>query len=387
MTDSLILTHLADEPAKYGGAVVPPIFMNSLHVFDSIESHGAIDIDRRDNFVYGRVSNPTTRILEDKVAALEHASRALCFASGMAAISCAVLSHCKAGNHLICLKNIYGCVKGLIDSILVPNFQMSVSYVSGDPAEIENSIRPETSLILLESPSSNVFRLCDLRAVSAIAKKHGIKTLIDNSYCTPLYQKPLDLGIDMVMHTATKYFSGHSDCLGGLLASNDAEWMERIYHVERQYIGSIIGPMEAWLIIRGMRTLEVRLERHFKTALAVAEYLEKHPRVRRVFYPALPSFPQYELMQRQQTGCGGLLSFELDGPPEAAEKAADRLRLFQKGVSWGGFESLAIMPFRNLSPEQAFWYGQDAVPGLVRLHAGLEGVDALLGDLEQALNL
>lgn len=385
--DNLILTHLADDPDKYYGAVVPPIFMNTLHVFDSVESHAAINIDERDDFVYGRVSNPTTRILEDKVAALEHAKRALCFASGMAAISCGILSHCVSGDHIICLKSIYGCVKGFIDECLVPRFQMSVTYVSGDLQEIESAIRPNTSLILLESPCSNLFHVCDLRKIAAIAKQHGIKTMIDNTYCTPIYQKPLDLGIDMVMHTATKYFGGHSDCMGGILASNDTKWMDRIFHVERQYIGSIIGPMEAWLIIRGLRTLDVRLERHSRSAMAVAKYLERHPRVKRVFYPALPSSPQYELMKTQQSGSCGLLSFTINGSLKEAETVANRLKLFSKGVSWGGFESLATMPYRTLLPEEAAWFGDGAEPGLIRLHVGLEGEEALLEDLENALKL
>lgn len=383
--DELILTHFADEPEKFLGSVVPPVFMNSIHVFDTIEDHAAVDIDRRDDFVYGRVSNPTTRILEDKVAALERAERALFFSSGMAAISCAILSHCKAGDHLICLKNIYSCVRGFIDQCLVPRFGMSVTYVSGDPDKIESAIRPETSLILLESPCSNLFFVCDLREIAKIAKKHGIRTMIDNTYCTPLFQKPLELGIDMVAHTATKYLGGHSDCMGGVLASNDREWMDRIFHVERQYIGSVIGPMEAWLIIRGMRTLRVRLEQHSRTAMAAARFLENHERVKRVFYPALPSSPQYELMKTQQSGSCGLLSFTLNGSCSDAQKVADRLKHFSKGVSWGGFESLVSMPYRTLSSEQAAWYGEGAEPGLIRLHLGLEGEQTLLDDLVQAL--
>ncbi len=382
--DLLALTHAGENPARYLHAVVPPVFLNSLHVYES-QGEYAGDVACDDHYVYGRVSNPTVEIAEAKVAELEHAARAAMFASGMAAATSAIMATCKAGSHIVCQKNCYGPVKAFINNLLVPNFGMTVTYVSAlDLAELEAAIRPETSLIILESPATFVFTVVDIAEIAKIAKKHGVRTYIDNSYCTPIFQKPLDLGVDIVMHTMSKYIGGHSDIIGGVLASKDEALMDLIARQTRELFGGIIGPMEAWLVIRGLRTLDVRVRQHERNAKEVASWLERNPRVRRVHYTGLASHPQAEIIRKQQTGSTGLLSFELDGTGADAVRLVDSLKLFGKGCSWGGFESLALAPLSKATEEELTFLGLPGGGSLVRIHCGLEGAENLIGDMEQA---
>lgn len=384
MDSRLAATHLGDNYEKYLGAVISPIFMNSLHVFPSTEEYLHFNGADREQYSYGRVANPTVRIVEDKIAALEHGEMTLCFASGMAAATTAVLSVCKSGSHVICVRSCYGPMRRFLDGYCVPTLNMSVTYVDGkEVAEFAAAIRPETDLIILESPSSIVFSLQDLEGVARLAKEHGIRTYIDNTYCTPLYQKPLELGIDLVMHTTSKYLGGHSDLIGGALVGSDRTFMQERVALMREFLGGIPGPMEAWLVMRGIRSLEVRLPVHEQTALAVGRFLEADPRVAKVYYPGLPSHPQYELAQKQQKGSCGLLSFELNASPDDTRRVVDAMKLFKIGVSWGGFESLVSMPCYNDTEEDARQLGCGR--GIVRIHCGLEGADNLIADLKQAL--
>lgn len=382
MTDEFICTRYAEDNALYQGAITPPIYMTSLHTFEKIEDH----LNYRPEsgrFVYGRVSNPTVEIVEKKIAALERGALAKCFGSGMAAISSAILSAVKADSHIICIQNVYGPTKTFIDSYL-PKFGISCTYVRGtNIAEFEQAIRPNTSLIYLESPSSVVFSLQDLKAVADLAKQHGIVTAIDNTYCTPIYQKPLTLGIDMSLHTLSKYMGGHADIIGGVLVCADEERGKRIASNERELLGGILGPMEAWLVLRGLRTLPVRLKQHVASAEKVAAFLEGHPAVEQVYFPGLDSHPQRELAKRQMGASTGLLSFTLKQDAEKTKAFVNRLKLFRIGVSWGGFESLAVMPLYNMNDEQLALMG--APKKLVRICIGLDGTDALIADLKQAL--
>jgi cystathionine gamma-lyase len=383
--DLLALTHGGENPARYLHAVVPPVFMNSLHVYETSAAFRGEDASD-EHYVYGRVSNPTVEIAEAKVAELEHAARAAMFASGMAAATSAIMATCQTGSHIVCQKNCYGPVKTFINNLLVPSFGMTVTYVSClDLAELEAAIRPETSLMILESPATLVFSVIDIAEITKIAKKHGVRTYIDNSYCTPIFQKPLDLGVDIVMHTMSKYIGGHSDIIGGVLASKDEALMEKITRQTRELFGGIIGPMEGWLVIRGLRTLDVRVRQHERNAMTVAAWLEKNPRVRCVHYTGLASHPQADIVKKQQTGSTGLLSFELDGTGEHAVKFVDSLRLFGKGVSWGGFESLALASLSKATDEDLAFLGLTPESrGMVRIHCGLEGAENLLEDMEQA---
>lgn len=382
-SSKLIATHYGEEYEHYYNAVVPPVFMNSLNVFESLDDY--YDFDRRDKhkYCYGRVQNPTVRILEDKIGALEHGVGALAYASGMAAATAAVLTVCRAGSHVICVRNAYGPLKSFLSGYAKEHMDITVTYVDGDcPEEFEENITERTDLIILESPSSVVFSLQDIRSVSELAKKVNAKVYIDNTYCTPIYQQPLDLGADIVMHTTSKYIGGHSDVIGGMLAVKDEELFKKLLE-NRELLGGIVGPMEAWLMIRGLRTMEVRVARHQETAMAVAKFLEGHPKVRKVNYPGLPSHPQYGLMKRQQQGNTGLLSFEIDGSTKEAEKVASRLSIFKIGVSWGGFESLVFLPHARTGEDEC--KKLRGSQNIIRIHCGLEGTEDLIADLESAL--
>ena len=385
--DLLSLTHTGDEYDKYLNAVVPPVFINSLFVFKTYEEYCNVNIYEEDNYNYSRHSNPTAHIVERKIAELEHGSRAVVFSSGMAAATSAIMATCKAGSHIICLRDVYQPVKSFLKNICIANLNMSVTYVTGiDLDELESKIQPNTSLMILESPATFVFTVIDIKAVADIAKRHGVKTFIDNTYCTPLFQKPLDFGVDIVMHTMSKYLGGHSDIIGGVLVSKDEELMRKIMREMREWFGGVIGPMEAWLVMRGIRTLDVRLNQHQKTAMSIAEFLEKHPKVKKVYYTGLKSHPQHDIIARQQTGHSGLMSLELNVSPDEAVKFINNLHLFLKGCSWGGFESLSLCPLYHYTNEELEFLHLTDSRGLIRLHCGLEGQDNLIADLAQALD-
>ena len=379
----MITSHYGEEYDKYYNAIVPPIFMNSLNVFNEIDDYFNAKVHDKHTYVYGRVQNPTVRILEDKVAALEHGVAAFAFASGMSAATTAVLSVVKTGDNIVCLRNAYGPLKNFAENYCPQHLGTTLTYVKGNEvSEFEQTITDNTSLVILESPSSVVFTLQDVEAVSQIAHAHGAKVYIDNSFCSPIFSNPLDMGADIVMHTASKYMGGHSDIIGGMLAVRDEELANAIV-TNRELFGGIIGPMEAWLILRGLRTLSVRVKAHEEVAMKVAEYLENHPKVAKVYYTGLKSHPQYDLVQKQQKGSTGLMTFEIKGSTEDAKKVVNSLRVFKIGVSWGGFESLACMPHMRCDEQACQWLGGGQ--NLIRIHCGLEGTDALIADLAQAL--
>lgn len=382
----LAITHLGDEYEKYFGAVVPPVFLNSLHVFPTHEQYMNAD-PLGEDYIYGRISNPTVRLLENKLSAIEGGSLAAVFSSGMAAATSAILTVCKAGDHIVCMRNVYNPIKHFMAGMCTPRMNIGISYVGGqDLNELERAIQPNTRLIILESPATYIFSVVDLRAIAAIARRNGIVTYIDNTYSTPLFQNPLEMGIDIVMHTLSKYIGGHSDVIGGVLISKDDQLIRNVCRYTREWFGGIIGPMEAWLVIRGLRTLDARLRQHQASAFRVAEYLEAHPKVRKVNYTGLASHPQSELIATQMRGHTGLMSVELDMPAEKAQAFVNRLRLFGKGCSWGGYESLALCPLYKAASEEMAFLGLKE-RGLVRLHVGLEGTDNLLDDLETALRV
>lgn len=261
---------------------------------------------------------------------------------------------------------------------------IKTTFVEGSRIEeFENALTEKTQLIVLESPSSVVFSVQDIKTVSELARKKGAKVYIDNTYCTPIYQKPLELGVDIAMHTTSKYLGGHSDLIGGALILKDRELADKIRNM-REQLGSIIGPMEGWLILRGLRTLEIRVKEHGRTAKDIAEWLEKHPKVKHVYYPGLSSHRQAELIEKQQSGSTGLLSFQIDGTVEQAKQFCEMLKVFKIGVSWGGFESLVMMPYARLSKEEAESMGGSS--NIIRIHCGLEGKEILKQDLENAFD-
>jgi cystathionine beta-lyase/cystathionine gamma-synthase len=360
------------------GAVVPPIFQNSLFCSPDAQTWEARRRLYPEIYDYTRVANPTTDILEAKLAALECAEAARCFGSGMAAISAALFHSVRPGDHVIAVQTIYGPSQALLSRYL-RRFHISTTFVPGiDPQQFADAIQPNTKLIYLESPSSLLFHMQDIAAVTALAHERSILTLIDNSWASPYFQNPLLLGADLVVHSATKYLGGHSDLVAGVLMGAKVH-IDSIKENEGALLGSVLDPFASWLMLRGLRTLPLRMERHQANALAVARYLEAHPKVARVYYPGLPSHPQYALGQRQMRGYSSLMSFTLkDGGKEALLAMLNRLRYFHIACSWGGYESLALPII--LSEEEP-----GHCPWGARIHVGLETVDDLIDDLENAL--
>lgn len=381
------LTHLGENRAAYRGAVVPPIFQNSLFTFESWDAIDAAFDDRVRNPIYSRGTNPTVRLVEDKLAAMAGGEMSRLFASGMAAISSAILHCIGPGDHVVTIRNVYGPTQNLLSRYLTEKMGISVSFVSGEePAEWEAAITDRTRLFYLESPSSAVFSLQDIAAVAAIAKARGIRTIIDNTWATPVFQKPLAMGIDLEVHSASKYLGGHSDFVAGAIVGSEAD-LRSIALREYELLGGKMAPFEAWLMLRSFRTMTMRMRQHQENARIVAEWLEAHPKVRRVRWPGLASFPQAELARRQMTGFSGLMGFTLDTDDIAAIKRFfDALRLFLRGVSWGGHESLIYAPaisyLKELTPERFAALGISA--GDMRISVGLEDPQDLLADLEQA---
>lgn len=380
------MAHLGDRRDLHHGAVVTPIFETSLFTFPSYDAMEQAFSERDSHYIYTRGNNPTVIAAEEKIAFLEGADRAKLFGSGMAAISSAINRFIRTGSHVICVQNCYPVTFNYLTRYL-PKFGVETTFVSGDSlAGIEAAVRPNTHLIYLESPSSLLFTVQDLRPIADFARSRGIATVIDNSWASPLFQQPLKLGIDVVVHSASKYLGGHSDVVAGVLAANHHICGE-IEEFERSMGGGILGPFEAWLILRGLRTIELRMERHQQSALRVAAYLAAHPKVQVVHYPGLPSSPYHDVAKRQMRGFSGLFSMELDTNADGIKRFLNALSYFKIGVSWGGFESLAYAPIISVSramPEEN-WRAAGIIPNLVRLSIGLENVEDLIADLEGAL--
>jgi cystathionine beta-lyase/cystathionine gamma-synthase len=372
------------------GAVVPPIYQNSLFTKENWDEVDKTFDDRINNLIYTRGHNPSVRIVEEKIAALAGGEKAHLFPSGMAAISAAILSCIKTGDHIVAIKNIYGPANNLLQNYLKPKFGIEITYISGNTVEeFREAIRDNTTLFYLESPSSVVMSLQDIRGVTQLAKSKGIKTIIDNTWASPIFQKPIAMGIDLEVHSCSKYIGGHSDVIAGVIIGKKND-LDSIFTREFELLGAKTAPFEAWLILRSLRTLHIRMERHQKNAMIVAEFLESHPKIEKVNYPGLKSFPQYELGKEQMTGYSGLMSFQLKTDDLVSIKAFfNGLQLFQIGVSWGGHESLIYAPaisyLKELSEDQ--FKGMGISVGDMRISVGLEDPDDLVNDLKQALEL
>lgn len=379
-----ILTHLGEDHKQYFNAVAPPVIQSSNFVFDTVQELKDAISDELNHHIYTRGNNPTVNILRKKIAALESAEDALVTSSGAAAISASVMSQVKAGDHVICVNKPYSWTYKLLSNLL-SRFGVEVTYVDATSVdEMRSAIQSNTAVLYLESPNSLTFEISDLRACSALAKEHGLVSIIDNSHCSPIFQRPLELGIDVVVHSATKYINGHGDVVVGVIASS-TKIVRQIFNNEYMTLGMNISPHDANLVIRGLRTLELRVKRSDETAHKVVDFLKSHPKIEKVIFPLDPSFPQYELAKTQMTGCGGLVTIALkaDDKP-AVMRFVEAIDKFLMAVSWGGFESLMIpsitfhdMPGMPDSP----------IPWTyVRLYIGLEDADYLITDLEQALD-
>lgn len=381
---SYIINELGEEREQYFNAVAPPIMQTSNFAFPTVAAMRKAFEDEMGGYIYSRGLNPTVDILRRKLAALDGAEDCLVFANGAAAIFAGLLANVKAGDHIISVKNAYSWAKRMFDVIL-PRFGVTTTYITGKTlAEFEDARQPNTSFIYLESPTSWAFELQPLEAISAFAKSHQITTLIDNSYCTPLYQKPIELGIDLCMQTATKYIGGHSDTLGGVLTGSKA-MMKKIFDSEYLNIGSGISPFNAWLLIRGLRTLPARLERISRTTGEVITFLQSHPKIDKIIFPLDPSFDQYELAKEQMKGACGLLTFTIkDGTLESITRFCDSLKHILMAVSWGGHESLVIPRCAGIAPQDFDVANEEHQ--FIRLYTGLEDASYIIADLQQALD-
>jgi len=379
---SYIINHLGEERDQYFNAVSPPIIQSSNFASKTVADMRHTLQNEFEEPFYTRGYNPTVGILRKKLAALEGADDALVTSSGSAACAIAVMGNLKAGDHAICVNKPYSWTNKLFNNILA-GYGVETTMIDGtDPENFARAIKPNTKLIFLESPNSLTFELQDLEAVAAIAKKHSIVTVIDNSYCTPLYQQPIKMGIDITVHSATKYLNGHSDVVAGVLCGSK-EMINRLFASELMTYGSIISPNDAWLMIRGLRTLPLRLERSNETTTKVVEYLENHPKVKQLYFPFSKSFPQYELAKKQMQGCGGLFSIVLNVENmEQVETFCNSLQRFLMACSWGGHESL-IFPSCSLLTSQC--YNHPYIKwNMIRFYVGLEDAEVLIADLEDA---
>ncbi len=366
-------------------SVAPPIFQTATFRAASVEDFARRADEPRHPEFYTRYGNPTVQQAESVLAAVEGAEAALLMASGMGAVSTVVLSIVGQGDHVVAQANHYGATVNLLQKML-PRFGVEVTQVDQrDTAGFERAVRPNTKLVLLESPSNPTIGLTDLRAVASMARSRGVTTLVDSTFATPINQRPLDLGIDLVFHSATKYFSGHSDLIAGVVMGSK-DWITRIWETQI-VLGTVLGPFNAWLVLRGLRTLSLRVRRHNENAMALAEFLENHPAVRRVHYPGLKSNPQHELARKQMMGFGGMLSFEPKGGAQAADRFLERIRVASHATSLGSVETLAVNAASNflhyMGLEEAARLG--ITPGLVRVSVGLEGKEDLIADFDQAL--
>jgi len=375
--------HIGEEPnLKEGGSgdVVIPIHLSSTFARKRVE-------EPTQGYEYSRTGNPTRKALESRLASLEGAAYGLAFASGMAAENTLALTLLQTGDHLIAFDDLYGGTRRLFDRVFFKNFRVEASYVDArDPQNIKKAIRKNTRMIWLESPTNPLINLCDIRAISKIAKESGLLVVMDNTFMTPYFQNPLQLGADVVVHSATKYLNGHSDSVGGALMLSD----EKIYlqlKFNQNATGAILSPFDSFLVLRGIKTLAVRMKEHEKNGLRIAGYLEDHPGVRRVYYPGLKSHPQYDLAKKQMSGFGGMLSFEIDGGLKKADRFLGSLKLFALAESLGGVESLIEHPARmthaSVPPEVRKKVG--ITDSLIRISVGIENIDDLIEDLDQAL--
>jgi cystathionine beta-lyase/cystathionine gamma-synthase len=373
---STICIHAGQEPDPSTGAIITPIFQTSTYVQEALGKHKGYE--------YARTQNPTRFALEQNIAAIEGGLAAYAFASGMAAID-AITTLLKSGDHVVVTDNTYGGTFRLFDKVLT-KYGLEFSYVdTSQPELIEQAIRPETRMLFVETPTNPVLRLTDLAAAAQIAKQHDVRLVVDNTFASPCLQRPIEFGADLVMHSTTKYLNGHSDSVGGIVVAarqEDADWLKFIQNAA----GAILSPFDSWLVLRGTKTLAVRMAQHNRNGQAIAEFLQAHPKVKMVIYPGLPSHPQHELAKRQMKGFGGMLSFEV-GSFEEARRVCNGVRLMALAESLGGVETLmthpASMTHASVPPERRAAIGLS--DNLVRISAGIEDVQDLIDDLTQAL--
>ncbi|WP_213620638.1 PLP-dependent aspartate aminotransferase family protein [Paenibacillus sp. J22TS3] len=380
--DIMTCLRFTDEEHRFLHAAVPPIYETGPFFFDSYDAYAEAANNEMNHYVYWRGTNPTVQIAENMLAELEGGEAGKCFASGMAAIGAALLCSVGAGDHVILIGHVYETSATLVQYLA--KFHITYTTIHSVSVEaVASAIEDRTKVILMESPTSYTFDLVNIPEITQLARSRDIRTIIDNSWATPLYMKPLRLGVDIVVHSVSKYLGGHNDLVGGaMIASRDI--ISRMFTEEFQLMGASMAPFEAWLLIRGLRTLPLRMKAHEQNGLEIARYLDSHPAVSRVNHPGLPSHPQYELGRKLLRGYSGLFSFELKAPGYGGIRSfMNKLKLFRIGVSWGAMESQIISP--NYGYNESALTKQQMPLSLVRLAAGHEPAQLLIQDLEEAL--
>lgn len=369
--------HTGQEPDPSTGALMTPIFQTS--------TYAQAGMGENKGYEYARTGNPTRTALEACLASLENGKYGLAFASGLAAEH-AVLSLLNAGEHMVSCDDLYGGTYRIFERIM-KRYNVETSYVTANAVnEYEQAIRPNTRLIWLETPTNPLLQLADIQAIAEIAHRHNILLVVDNTFSSPYFQQPLDLGADIVLHSTTKYINGHSDVIGGVVITNDDEIYQAIkFH--QNAAGAVPGPFDAWLTLRGVKTLALRMKQHEENAFSVAKFLSEHPRVEKVYYPGLASHPDHELAKRQMHGFGGMVSFQFKGTLEDVDTVVRRLKVFTFAESLGGIESLVCHPasMTHGSIPREIREARGLTDTLLRLSVGIEDVEDLLADLHQAL--
>jgi cystathionine gamma-lyase/cystathionine beta-lyase/cystathionine gamma-lyase/homocysteine desulfhydrase len=371
-----VCLHAGQEPDPSTGAIVTPIYQTSTYVQDELGKHKGYE--------YARTQNPTRAALEANLAAIESGRGAIAFASGMAAIG-AVASMLESGDHVIVSSNVYGGTFRLFEQVL-NRYQLTFSYIdTADLGAVDNAFAPNTRMLFVETPSNPAMRLTDLAASAELAHRHNARLVVDNTFASPVLQRPIELGADLVVHSTTKYLNGHSDSVGGAVITardEDTAWLKFVQNAA----GAILGPFDSWLVLRGTKTLAIRMARHSLNGQALAEFLEAHPKVKAVYYPGLPSHPQHDLARKQMSGFGGMLAFDL-GSLDAARAVLNSVRLASLAESLGGVETLishpATMTHASVPAERRRALG--ITDGLVRVSVGIEDIEDLKEDLGQAL--
>ena len=365
------------EPDPTTGAIVPPIYQTATYVLP--------EVGRDLGFDYTRSANPTREILENNLATIEGGRFGTCFSSGMSAVD-SVLKLLKKGEHVVCSDDVYGGVSRHFNNILV-NYGLTFTYVdSSNPENVENAIRSETKLFWIETPTNPLLKITDLNAISKIAKKHQILFGVDSTFATPVFLRPFEFGADIVMHSTTKYISGHNQIIGGIIITNDEEIQERMKFVQKT-IGAVPSPFDCWLTLLGVKTLHLRMHRHASNAQAVAEFLESHPQVEKITYPGLKSHPQYGVAKEQMDGFSGMISFELKGGIPAGTTVMNNVKLCSLAESLGAVETMithpASMTHVDVPAEER--HARGLTDGLVRISVGIEDPEDIIDDLKQAL--
>ena len=378
--------HAGQKPDPLYGSLTTPIYQTSTFVFKNVAQGAARFAGEEEGYIYTRLGNPTQTALEEKIASLEGGEAAFAAGSGMGAITAVLMALVNQGDHVVHSSALYGCTFAFLHDLLTRFGVTATGVDTGDLEAVKKALRPNTKVVYIETPANPTMRLTDIQAVADIAHEHGAKVVVDNTFMTPYFQRPLELGADIVVHSATKYINGHGDVVAGL-AIGPKNLIDEMRMTTLKDIGGIIGPFESWLLLRGLKTLPVRMDRHNSNAMAVARFLESHPAVEKVYYPGLESFPQHELAKKQMSGFGGVMSFELKGGYEAGVRLMNGVKLMHLAVSLGDVDTLIQHPAsmtHSVVPEEER-LAVNITPGLVRLSVGLEDPEDIIADLEQAL--